>query len=69
MRTVTNIAQDAMNNFTKMLSEMSAIANGNDEVYSEHWPDEENLFPPLLEYINKNRELKKELERLYANVL
>jgi hypothetical protein len=67
-RTVTDIAQDAMKNFDEMSMKMASIANGNDNEYSGYWPCEEDLFPPLREYLNKNRELKKELERLYNNV-
>lgn len=67
-RTVTNVAQDAMKNFDEMTNKMASICNGNDAVWSRHWPDEEGLFPPLWEYLHKNRELKKELERIYSNV-
>lgn len=67
-RTVTDIAQEAMKNFDEMSERMASIANGNSK-HSRSWPCEEDLFPPLRKYLNKNRELKKELERLYANVL
>lgn len=68
MRTVIEIAQDALKNFDEMTMEMASFANGNDSEYSVHWPIEEDLFPPILEYLNKNRELKKELEGICINV-
>lgn len=66
-RTVTNIAQEALDNFGKMTDRMASIANGNDKEFSKYWPVEEDLFPPIREYLIKNRELQKELEGMYNN--
>jgi len=47
-----------------MTDRMASIANGNDETWSRHWPEEEGLFPPLWEYLKKNNDLIKELKEM-----